>query len=348
MRSPFLAEYDHRVVHEVRLRFRLHCGDAATTMQSRSEYPAFMTKVAIGIVAIVALIGTPAVAADMALKAPPPAPVYSWTGFYVGGNAGHGWGDGQTDIAGNGSVTANIAGFSIPSSFAFADSNTARLTGVIGGGQFGFNYQSSPRWVMGLEADIQDTGKSGTGIFADTFATPLCTSATPAGTCVLTTPATGTALTNYQAKMDWFGTVRGRLGFLPNSQLLIYATGGLAYGHVEVSGSANVTAMRAGGGGGAGTAAFGASGTNVGFAVGTGMEGKFPYWLPTNWTWKLEYLHLDLGSLDATSTPFATPPLIRGHFPFPNPGSPAIGTITTLTHFTDNIVRVGLNYKFGY
>jgi hypothetical protein len=126
MRSPLLAEHDYWVVHEVRLRFRLHCGDAATTIQSRSEYPAFMTKVAIGIVAIVALIGTPAVAADMALKAPPPAPVYSWTGFYVGGNAGYSWGNGQTDIAGTGSVTANIAGFSIPSSFAFAHTKTER------------------------------------------------------------------------------------------------------------------------------------------------------------------------------------------------------------------------------
>jgi outer membrane immunogenic protein len=53
----------------------------------------------------------------------------------------------------------------------------------------------------------------------------------------------------------------------------------------------------------------------------------------------LEYLYLDLGSLDA-GTPFATTALIRGSI------SPAAGTITTHTHFTDNIVRVGLNYKF--
>jgi len=66
-------------------------------------------------------------------------------------------------------------------------------------------------------------------------------------------------------------------------------------------------------------------------------------WLPVNWTWKLEYLYLDLGSLDA-GTPFAITGLIHG-FPI-NPISPAVGTITTHTHFTDNIVRVGLNYKF--
>jgi outer membrane immunogenic protein len=105
---------------------------------------------------------------------------------------------------------------------------------------------------------------------------------------------------------------------------------------------ANVTAVLAGPR--SGTAAFDSSDTNVGFSVGGGLEGKFPYWLPINWTWKFEYLYLDLGSLDA-GTPFATTPLIHS-FPV-NPASPAVGTINTHTHFTDNILRVGLNYKFG-
>jgi outer membrane immunogenic protein len=297
-----------------------------------------LSRVAIGIAAIAALIGGPALAATPEPPpAPRPAPVYTWTGFYIGGNLGYGWGNGRNDVAGNGSVTANIGGFSYPSSFAFADSNTAWLNGAIGGGQFGFNYQSSPKWVLGLEADIQSAGKNGTGVFADTFATPVCISGTSGGTCVLTGMVTGTAVTDYQAKIDWFGTVRGRLGFLPSSQSLIYVTGGLAYGHVAVSGIANVTAMILGPR--PGTAAFDASKTNIGFSVGGGIEGKFRYWLPVNWTWKLEYLYLDLGSLDA-GTPFATTALIRGSI------SPAAGTITTHTHFTDNIVRVGLNYKF--
>jgi opacity protein-like surface antigen len=41
--------------------------------------------------------------------------------------------------------------------------------------------------------------------------------------------------------------------------------------------------------------------TNIGFSVGGGMEGRFCYWLPPNWTWKLEYLYLDLGSIDTTT-----------------------------------------------
>jgi outer membrane immunogenic protein len=76
--------------------------------------------------------------------------------------------------------------------------------------------------------------------------------------------------------------------------------------------------------------------TNTGFSVGGGVEGKFPFWLPPNWTWKLEYLYLDLGSLDAAGT-FAASPVnltVTG------------GTISVHTHFTDNILRVGLNYQF--
>ena len=151
-----------------------------------------MSRVAIGIAAIAALIGGPALAATPEPPpAPRPAPVYTWTGFYIGGNLGYGWGNGRNDVAGNGSVTANIGGFSYPSSFAFADSNTAWLNGAIVGGQFGFNYQSSPKWVLGLEADIQSAGKNGTGVFADTFVTPVCISGTSGGTCVLTGMVTG-------------------------------------------------------------------------------------------------------------------------------------------------------------
>jgi outer membrane immunogenic protein len=306
---------------------------------------AVVKNVAIGIAAMLTMVGTPALAATAQAEphpAPRPAPVQTWNGFYVGGELGYGWAAGNTELEGNGSVTANIAGFAYPSSFGFADRDQTWINSVIGGGQFGFNYQFSPRWVAGLETDIQHVGKNGTGLFADSFATPVCTTATFGGTCLITTTATGTALTAYQAKIDWFGTVRGRLGFLASSQLLMYVTGGFAYGHVAVSGNTNVSITLVGPR--TGIAAFDASATNVGFAVGIGMEEKFAYWLPTEWTWKLEYLHVDLGLLDA-SAPFATPALIHG-FPV-NPASPAVGTMTTRTHFTDEIVRVGINYQFG-
>jgi outer membrane immunogenic protein len=104
-----------------------------------------MKKLATAIAAI-ALIGTPAFAADMAVKAPPPAPapVYSWTGWYVGGNVGYSWGRANSDLAGSGNLSTFIQ-TPATTSFAFADSNTTHLDGVIGGGQIGYNYQFSPR-----------------------------------------------------------------------------------------------------------------------------------------------------------------------------------------------------------
>jgi opacity protein-like surface antigen len=69
------------------------------------------------------------------------------------------------------------------------------------------------------------------------------------------------------------------------------------------------------------------------------MEGRLSYWLPPNCTWKLEYLYLDLGSIN-TTTPFLLLADLECGC------SNITGNITTHTHFTDNIVRVGLNYQF--
>jgi outer membrane immunogenic protein len=95
-----------------------------------------MKKLATAIVAI-ALIGTPAFAADMAIKAPPsppPAPVYNWTGWYVGGNVGASMGNVNTDfnvspIAVGGSTNFFTEGRTI--------TNTTAPSGFIGGGQIG-------------------------------------------------------------------------------------------------------------------------------------------------------------------------------------------------------------------
>jgi len=132
-------------------------------------------------VCVVAIVGTPALAADMALKAPPPppAPVYSWTGWYVGGNVGYSWGDAPTTgnaslVTFPGLLTLNPGFPGFPASFAFAD-HTTHLNGAIGGGQVGYNYQFSPNWVLGFETDIQASGQRGSGSFADPFSTPIVT-----------------------------------------------------------------------------------------------------------------------------------------------------------------------------
>jgi outer membrane immunogenic protein len=96
-----------------------------------------------------------------------------WTGFYSGVNIGYSWGDASTDITGNGTTTV-VAGI-VPgfpgffSSFGFADSNTARLDGVIGGAQIGFNFQLNSKWLLGLEADIQASDERGSNTFTDPF-----------------------------------------------------------------------------------------------------------------------------------------------------------------------------------
>ncbi len=271
---------------------------------------------------------------------PAPAPVYSWTGWYVGGNVGYGWGLANTDLGGNVTTTNIIGGNRTPTppfSEAFANSNTAHPNGVIGGAQIGYNYQFSPYVVLGFEADIQGSGERGSGQITDDFTTSACS--TTSVPCTLGSPINVAAVTSFQSKIDWFGTVRGRLGVI-NGDQLIYATGGLAYGKVGISGTANVSAVVSASGApfAPATAAFSASNTNTGFAVGGGVEGKL-YWLPANWTWKLEYLYLDLGSLDTTGSSFSLAPPVATNLHL-------TGAITTHTHFTDNIARVGLNYQF--
>ena len=102
-----------------------------------------MKKLAIGIAAIAALIGTPGFAADMAVKArpmppTPPVPVYSWTGCYIGGNLGGGWAD-KSFVEGAGSVAVGLSD----------GGHTA--SGWLGGGQAGCDYQFAGNWVIGVK-----------------------------------------------------------------------------------------------------------------------------------------------------------------------------------------------------
>ncbi len=279
--------------------------------------------------------GGPAFAVTRVL-APSPS-VDGWTGFYLGGTVGYGRADPRVDTTGDATTISPIAGRAFSNSIAFAGSHTAELNGFVGGGQLGYNYQIGPRWLVGFETDIQSSAQRGSDIFTDTFSAPFCVAITGPPVHCTTAPFDGTATTDYQAKILWFGTVRGRLGALLTDRVLVYATGGLAYGRVKVAGSTNVDGLLAVGAPilRPGTSAFAAERTNVGFAVGGGIEGK----IVANWTWKLEYLHVDLGSLDSV-TPFPRI-VVRGNV------TPAVGTMTTHTQFTDDIVRVGLSYRFA-
>jgi outer membrane immunogenic protein len=248
-------------------------------------------------------------AADMPAKAPPSpvASAYSWTGFYVGGNLGYGWGRTNNEVI--------FVDPFFPLTVAHSESDG--LNSVIGGGQFGYNYQFSTRAVLGLEADWQSSSKAVSRSFV--------------GSAVVGVPVnTESATTNYTADISWFGTVRGRVGYSWDS-LLLYGTGGLAYGKVGLSGTMNQATDLTGAGGPIFnlSSPFSMSTVKAGWAVGAGIEDA----LTNNWSWKLEYLYVDLGT-------------IAGLFPVPNPFIITSETITAKSRFTDNILRLGLNYRF--
>jgi outer membrane immunogenic protein len=261
-----------------------------------------MKKVAFGIATVAALIGTPALAADLgrpAYKAPPPlpAPVYSWTGWYVGGNVGGHWG---TDKI---TTTTDTGGGFGPAGAAAIDAaspTSLHPDGVIGGVQAGYNWQVNS-YLLGLEADADWLG--GTA------------SRTLTGIPVI---ATGDFMTN-SAEATFLATVRPRLGVIFDHALL-YVTGGLAIGTVKTTGSFGHFG---------GTVVISSSNTTTrtGWTIGGGLE----YALTQNWSAKVEYLYVDLGSFDTLL-----------------PSSPAGAPDSTTVHnkYTDNVARVGLNYQF--
>jgi outer membrane immunogenic protein len=159
-----------------------------------------------------ALIGLTAgaMAADLPSRraAPPPViaavPIFTWTGFYIGVNAGAGFNTNDNDRS-----VVVPGGPAAGTTVTFSSNDDA---GFVGGGQIGYNYQFG-QFVVGLETDIQwaDLGGNNVGIVTGG----------PAGS--------GFVAASRGNGIDWFGTVRGRAG-VAFDRLLIYATGGFAYG----------------------------------------------------------------------------------------------------------------------
>jgi len=158
-------------------------------------------------VAGIVLTAATASAADLPARQAPPAPViaaapiFTWTGFYAGVNAGWGWRSDDDETV--------VLGGATPGTLFFENGDDG---GFVGGGQIGYNYQIGS-FVVGLEADIQwaDTDNGEEVRFV------------PAGGAGTFIP--GEFDNNLS---DWFGTVRARVGFAFD-RVLIYGTGGLAY-----------------------------------------------------------------------------------------------------------------------
>jgi outer membrane immunogenic protein len=246
----------------------------------------------------------------MAVKAPPPViplAVYNWTGWYVGVNAGGMWGDDHADpgaFVSNGFVNfANREAMGQFPTYRFGDS------AFIGGGQFGYNWQSGAI-VSGFEADFQYTSHDSTQ-----------TVAFPAGAFNANTESAN-------QKLDFLGTVRGRLGYTFTPMFLGYVTGGLAYGQMQNS----VTTV----GVPNGFAGVAISGSSTDWKAGWTVGAGFEYAFMNNWSVKAEYLYYDLGSSQNVVLDYSALAGVAGS-----------NLIYYRANVNGNIVRAGLNYKFG-
>ncbi|HXY57044.1 MAG TPA: TonB-dependent receptor [Methylocystis sp.] len=225
---------------------------------------------------------TSAVTADLPARKGPPlyAPPILWTGFYGGLTLGAGWASNSTNNVYLPYGDPAFALFTpvttpfgvVPNGLLFLpgqNSYNSDNGGVVGGGQVGYNYQFGhqfgPSIVIGAEADIQGTSISKTKNYNNAPIWPiLVTNAGAPGSGFVVPPTTAYG---GDVGVPWFGTVRGRAGWLATPTLLIYGTGGFAYGAVNAGGSTT---------------------TATGWTVGGGAEWMF---LP-NWSAKVEYLYV--------------------------------------------------------
>jgi outer membrane immunogenic protein len=280
-------------------------------------------------------LAAPGRAADMPLKAPPPAPVASWTGFYVGGQVGGGWANRDVtytanDPAANLIVSGNLALLGIPGDQPLFP-NSFRMSGVVGGIEAGYNWQAGRNWLVGVELDFSRSGVKGQG-----SSTSLAQSG---GATVI--PQTVAE----QQSIDWYGTLRARLGWLPTDNLLLFATGGFAYGRTSNSGTFafggppnGVATAKLGGAswmcatGGATCFAGASSSLKTGWTAGAGAEWMFA----PRWSAKVEYQYVNLGNDAVTLTT-----LVTGA-----PGFTPASFNANLGHDDLHVGRVGVNFHF--
>ena len=279
-------------------------------------------------------------AADMRMpvKAPPVVdPPFSWTGFYVGGNAGYSWGRARTDQTDTLTSTPSLRAFTAggvevftvgnitfpvigaPTVTSGSTSQRSNVDGFVGGLQAGYNWQIDRYWLLGIEADFQGSGERGSG-----------------SVCSLGCGATG-AFGSASTRMDWFGTLRGRVGWLPVERVLLYATGGLAYASLRtdyVSGINDPFSTFAAGS---------ARSTRVGYTAGAGVEGA----IDKHWSIKGEYLFMafdpystNLGSASRT----VTGPTFTLADRVILPSTTNVNAASVRTRFYDHVLRLGVNF----
>lgn len=272
-------------------------------------------------------------AADLpSMKAPPayvPLPVFSWTGVYAGVNAGGTWGESHVARFGAAGLVDDPLWFPAAPFAASATGAVSTNTGggFIGGGQIGYNFQFGSSFLVGVEADIQ--GVAGGGGQAQAFGAVF-------------NPFTGSAAataTRINSRLDYVGTARGRLGWLFTPTLLLYGTGGFAYGGTSLT--ISQVSYDDFGFFGTGFGAGSTSTTSTGWTAGGGLEWMF---MP-NWSAKAEYLYYDIGTISANVGPVSG----LNFTVFAVPGSVGYANVTNgSSRVTGHIVRAGVNYHFNW
>lgn len=235
---------------------------------------------------------------------------------------GGGWGNRDVSFVASDPVAAAILGGGLPPT-------SINTSGLLGGLQLGYNWQFQPNFLLGFETDFDGPNIQGSGSSKN--------------------PATFGNPTGFvQERIDWFGTVRARLGWLPVNNLLAYVTGGFAYGQVEHNGSyayqSGFGASASGGGFSAGCGFLQGLGdgqncfvghakdTAVGWALGGGLE----YAFSPRWSIRAEYLYVSLEG-KALNEPTTYVPI-----PALTPGS----INANFSHTNFSVARAGLNYRF--
>src|SRR6266566_286561 len=234
-----------------------------------------------------------AFAADLSMRSAPVYTPFTWTGIYGGVNVGYGWGDPK--------ITSLITSFVEPGPGATgilnaaASGTSSSSSSVLGGFQAGYNLQTGS-WVYGLETDLSVTKlqASSPPIVASTRAFG------GADTASLQTTSSATA------SIDWFGTLRGRLGFAWD-RVLIYGTGGFSYGLVRLTDGAFFNGVAGG------TVAFNSTDTPKDSVIKGGWTagGGIDYAYTNNIILSFTYMHVDLGG-DTVFSRFKRPNNILG------------------------------------
>jgi outer membrane immunogenic protein len=290
-----------------------------------------MRRLTIAAIAVSTIVFTQiASAADLPRKAPaytpPPPPILTWNGWYGGLNAGGIWAnnsdfDNTATSFGVGGAASNVAAAAAMAAAVPLSFDTGNKAGFIGGGQFGYNYQTGAV-VWGVETDIQGTSLRGSA------------SAFNQAPIVGFEPATADVSSAANSKLDVFGTLRARLGWTPSPPWLIYATGGLAYGHVDTN-VAFTSHINGCNNCGPDPVAFAENAKwRAGWTAGGGVEWMFA----PQWSAKLEYLYYDLGHVTLNTALNQT--LV------PSGIVCCTAAIASEIHYRGSIARVGVNYHF--